>query len=95
MEVYFYAAKSVRVIFSDTRDPDKVIEFLVNHIGYKPPVKKDEKLVFKPTLYQFIMYSARKINVIIDGNSVVISGNYMMIRKLLKLLKQWKVENGI
>ena len=85
--VYFGSNKAVRVIFSDIRDTDKIITFLVNQIGYKPPIKVNKKLVFKPTLYQFIMYSARKIKVLIDGNSVVISGNFMMVRKLVKTLK--------
>ena len=85
--VYFFSNKSVRVIFSDIRDTDKIIKFLVNQIGYKPPKKVNNKLVFKPTLYQFIMYSARKIKVLIDGNSVVITGNFMMVRKLVKTLK--------
>jgi len=85
--VYFISAKSVRVIFSDVRDSDKIIGFLISQIGYKPPVKVNDQLVFKPTVSQFIMYNARKIKVLIDGNSVVISGNYMMIRKLLKTIK--------
>jgi len=85
--IYFYASKSVRVLFSDIRDTDKIIMFLVKQIGYKPTKKINGRLIFKPTLYQYIMYSARKIKVLIDGNSAVISGNFMMVRKLVKILK--------
>ncbi len=85
--VYFISAKSVRVIFSDLCDSDKILEFLISQIGYRRSVKVNNQVVFKPTVFQFVMYSARKIKVLIDGNSVVISGNYMMIRKLIKTMK--------
>ena len=43
--------------------------------------------MFKPSLYQFIMYSARKIYAAVDGTSVIISGNFMFINKLIRIIK--------
>ncbi len=85
--IYFYANKSVRIVFGDIRDADALMEFLVTQIGYTISVRQDNALVFRPTLYQFIMYSARKIHCVIEGNAVTISGNYMFILKLMKLVR--------
>ena len=85
--IYFYANKSVRIVFSDIREVDKLLEFLITLMGYNPSIRQDNTLIFKPTLYQFIMYSARRIKSVIDGNSVIITGNYMFVVKLIKLIK--------
>ena len=44
----------------------------------------------KPSLYHFILYSARKIRAVFDGNAVVLTGNTMYIRKLLKVLRSFQ-----
>lgn len=85
--VYTFASKSVRILFSDVRDPDKLMEMLTTHIGYKPPVKKGDQIIFKPSLYQVLTWSAREIKVNIDASSVTLFGNYMMINKLLRTMK--------
>lgn len=85
--IYFYANKTIRVIFEDIREVDELLEYLVTQIGYQAPVKVNGQLEFRPSLYQFIMYSARKIRTSVDGNSVIISGNVMFIRKLIRIIK--------
>ena len=85
--VYAFSSKSVRILFSDVRDPDKLMEMLTTHIGYKPPVKKGDQIIFKPSLYQVLTWGARKIKVNIDGSSVTLFGNYLMINKLLRTMK--------
>ncbi|OGV60966.1 MAG: hypothetical protein A2283_09955 [Lentisphaerae bacterium RIFOXYA12_FULL_48_11] len=88
--VYFYSTLSIRVVFDDVRNIDQLLEFLVAQMGYKPPVKDDDHIVFMPSAYHFIMYSARPIRTQIDGNSVVISGNYMFVRKLIRIIKSFE-----
>ena len=85
--VYTLASKSVRILFSDVRDPDKLMEMLTTHIGYKQPVKKGDQIIFKPSLYLVLTWGARNIKVNIDGSSVTLFGNYMMINKLLRTMK--------
>jgi len=88
--IYLYANKAVRILFNDIRDVDLLLEFLVVQIGYTTPYKKNNQLIFKPSLYNFFMYSARKIKTRADGNSVIITGNYMFINKLLKLIRAYE-----
>ncbi len=85
--IYFYANKSIRITFDDIRDVDGLLEYLVTGIGYRPPARREGRLVFKPSLYQFILYSAREIHARVDGNSAVISGNLMFILKLIRMVK--------
>ncbi len=48
--IYFYANKSARIIFDDIRDVDNLLEFLVAQIGYRPPKKAKNSLIFKTLL---------------------------------------------
>lgn len=88
--IYFYANRSIRIIFDDIRDVDHLLAFLVSQIGYGPPEKEKNVLIFRPSSYQFFMYSARKIRALIDGNSVVITGNYMFVTKLIGLIRSYE-----
>jgi len=90
--IYFYANKSVRIVFSNIREVDKLLEFLITLMGYNPSIRQDNTLIFKPTIYQFIMYSVRSIKSVIDGNSVIITGNYMFVMKLIKLIKSCETQ---
>jgi class 3 adenylate cyclase len=85
--IYFYANKAIRVIFDDLRDVDGLLDYLVTRIGYHSSVREGGQLMFKPSLYQFIMYSARKIYASVDGTSVILSGNYMFINKLTRIIQ--------
>jgi len=88
--VYFYSALSIRVVFDDIRNVDQLLEFLVTQMGYKTPFKDNDTIVFMPSTYHFVMYSARPIRARIDGNSVVISGNYMFIKRLMKIITSFE-----
>jgi hypothetical protein len=87
--IYFYSTKSVRIILTDIREIDNVLEFLVTQIGYNRPKREGNFLIFKPSVYQVVMYTFRSIKCYIDGNSVVITGNFMAIVKLLKMIKSY------
>lgn len=88
--VYFYSLKSIRVIFDDIRGVDRLLDHLASQIGYSRQLRENNTLILKPSLYHFIMYSARKIRAVFDGNAVVLTGNTMYIRKLLKVLRSFQ-----
>jgi hypothetical protein len=83
----FYSAKSVRVLLEDVRHADELLEFLVSQIGYGPAKKQGRELIFKPSAVQFIMYSARTIRAVVDGSSIILSGNMMFVRKLVRVIR--------
>lgn len=85
--IHFYASKSVRVVFDDVRDVDSLLEFLVARIGYRAPLRTDDGLVFRPSLRQFILYSARAIRARSDGSSVILTGNTMFVVKLIRMIR--------
>ena len=84
--IYFYSEKKIRIIFNDIRNVDSVLDFVADQIGYNSIIKMHDKIIYKPSVYNFIMYSARKIHVQIDGSSVILHGNYMFIKKLLRMI---------
>nr|NQU92165.1 adenylate/guanylate cyclase domain-containing protein [Bacteroidota bacterium] len=77
----------IRVRFEDVRDVDKMINLVVRKAGFREPVKQGDDLVFKPTIYNFLIWSAQKTRVNINGGDVTISGSYLFIKKLKKILK--------
>jgi class 3 adenylate cyclase len=90
MAVYFYSMRSVRITFDDIRAVDRLLDFLASQIGYTRQIRERNTVVLKPSLYHFIMYSARKIRAVFDGNAIVLTGNTMYIRKLLKVIRSFE-----
>jgi class 3 adenylate cyclase len=90
MAVYFYSMRSVRITFDDVRAVDRLLDFLASQIGYSRRIGEHNTVTLKPSLYHFIMYSARRITAVFDGNAVVLTGNYMYIRKLLKVIRSFE-----
>jgi class 3 adenylate cyclase len=88
--IYFYSMKSVRIVFDDIRAVDTLLDSLASQIGYSRHLKEANTILLKPSLYHFIMYSARKITAVFDGNAVVLSGNYMYIRKLMRVIRSFE-----
>ncbi len=81
---------AIKVNFGDIRGVDNVINLIIQKAGFKEPAKKGDNLVFKPTLYNIIFWSSQKMVVNINGNNVIISGSYLFIRKVKKLLKAYE-----
>ncbi|MEW6665127.1 MAG: adenylate/guanylate cyclase domain-containing protein [Thermodesulfobacteriota bacterium] len=90
MAVYFYSMRSVRITFDDIRAVDRLLDFLASQIGYTRQISEHNTVILKPSLYHFIMYSARRIKAVFDGNAVVLTGNFMYIRKLLKVIRSFE-----
>ena len=88
--VYFYSMKSIRIVFDDIRAVDHLLDFLASQIGYSCHLRENNTMILKPSLYHFIMYSARKIRAVFDGNAVVLTGNAMYINKLMKVLRSFE-----
>lgn len=90
MAVYFYSMRSIRITFDDVRAVDRLLDFLASQIGYSRQIGEHNTVILKPSLYHFIMYSARRIEAVFDGNAIVLTGNYMYLRKLLKVLRSFE-----
>ena len=63
-----------------------MFEYLVGELGFKPPIRQGKSLVFRAKLSTFLMWSITKFSVRIDGNSVVVSGQALFVKKLTRLL---------
>jgi len=81
---------SVKIHFEDVRGVDEMISFIIQQFGFKPPVKKNGQLVYKPSAYNFWMWWTQKMKVAINGNHVTISGSFMFLRKVRKMLKSYQ-----
>lgn len=66
---------------------DQLLNFIIQSYGFSSPVKKDKQLVFIPTRHGRILWSTQKMKVAIHGNTVTISGSFLLIRKVKGLLK--------
>jgi class 3 adenylate cyclase len=81
---------AMKITFEDVRGVDDLINLIVQKVGFKKPYKKNDNLVFNPTLFNIIFWSTQKMVVHIDGNNVIISGSYLFIRRVKKMLKAYE-----
>ena len=49
------------------------------------------QMIFKPSLFQIIMWSSSSIKARIDGNSIYLIGNIPIIRKLEKMFQSHEI----
>jgi hypothetical protein len=81
---------AVEIKFEDVRGADQLLSYIIQRFGFNPPVKKDNHIVFKPTLYNSIMWSTQKMKVAINGNTITISGSFLFLRKVKRMLKSYQ-----
>jgi len=81
---------AVEIKFEDEGGADKLMGDLVKRFGLKPPVKKKGQFIFKPTFYNLLMWSTQKMRVSINGNYATISGSFLFLRKVKKMLKSYQ-----
>jgi hypothetical protein len=81
---------AMKVTFEDVRGVDKLLNLVVQKVGFRKPYMKDGDLIFKPSMYNIVMWNTQKMIVNISGNHVIISGSYLFIRKVRKLLKAYE-----
>jgi TIR domain len=84
---YMYTLGSICVTFKNIRDVDRIFEYLVSEMGFKPPERENEALVFKATLTSILLYSVLKLRVTIDGNRVLLTAPAPIIRRISKRLQ--------
>lgn len=80
----------VNIRFEDVRDTDQLISFIIQRFGFRPPERRNGQLVFRPSVYNLVMWSSQKMRVAINGNHMTISGSYLFLRKVKKMLKAWE-----
>lgn len=81
---------AVEIKFEDIRGADKLLSYIIQRFGFNPPVKKGAEIIFKPTFYNVIMWSTQKMRVTINGNYATISGSFLFLRKVRKMLKSYQ-----
>jgi|GEM_PF-1632020 len=81
---------AVEIKFEDVRGADKLLSYIIQRFGFKPPVKKGDEIIFKPTFYNLIMWSTQKMRVSINGNYATISGSFLFLRKVKKMLRSYQ-----
>lgn len=87
------AFTTLRVIFSNIRHVDSILEYFIEQMGYKTAIKEKGYLIFKPTVSKFVrdffIGFPNKIRVRVDGNSVIITSTIPAVRRLEKQLKSF------
>ena len=91
ISIYYMAFKAIRISFNDIRDVDKVLEYFVDQMGFKSPLHVKKQLIFKPTLFQIIIWGSSSIKARLDGNSIYLTGNIPIIKKLEKMFKSYEI----
>jgi class 3 adenylate cyclase len=80
---------AVMIKFEDVRGADHLLSYIIRRFGFSAPQKKGEEIVFKPTLYNRLFWMTQKMRVSIHGNHVTVSGSYLFLRRVKKMLTQY------
>jgi class 3 adenylate cyclase len=80
---------AVMIKFEDVRGADHLLSYIIRRFGFSAPQKKGEEIVFKPTLYNRLLWMTQKMRVSIHGNHVTVSGSYLFLRRVKKMLRQY------
>ena len=84
LAVYTLSLKTIRIGFLDVRDVDKVLEYFVEQIGFKPPKRVGEHLLFRAKPMTILMWNVFKIKATINGNTIILTGPLRMVMKVKK-----------
>ena len=83
---YMYTLGSIRVSFKDIKSVEQVLEYLVSEMGFKPPTREKDVLIFRATLTTILLYSVLKLRVTTDGNRILLTAPLPIIRRIRKRL---------
>lgn len=93
LTAYYIAFTTFRVIFSHIRHVDNILEYFIEQMGFKQPIKDKGYLIFKPTFSKFIrdllIGFPAKIRVRVDGNSVIVTSTIPVARRLEKQINSF------
>jgi len=93
LAVYTLSLKTIRIFLFDVRAVDKILEYFVEQIGFKPPIKDGNNLIFKAKLMTTIMWNVFKIRARIDGNMIILTGPLGMVRKFRKQIQSFSAQD--
>lgn len=91
LSILTYALTSIKITFEDIRDVDKVLGYFVEQMGFKKPIYLDKQIIYKPTFTQIFLWGSSKVRARVDGNSIYLTGNIAIIKKLEKMFKSYEV----
>lgn len=90
---FFILRDAIEIKFRDVRGADTLISYVIQQFGFRPPIRQNGQIIFKPTLYNRLMWQTQKMRVTINGNKMAISGSFIFLRKVKKMLKPYLKEN--
>jgi len=80
---------AVEIKFEDVRGADNLLSHIIQRFGFNPPIKKGDEIIFRPTLYNRFFWMTQKMRVSIHGNHITVSGSYLFLRRVKKMLAQY------
>lgn len=80
---------AVEIKFEDVRGVDHLLSHIIQRFGFNAPQKHGEEITFRPTIYNRIIWMTQKMRVSIHGNHVTVSGSFIFLRRVKKMLRQY------
>lgn len=89
LSIFIFSLRTIKITFSDIREVDKVITYFVEKLGFKPPFKEGNELIFKAKPMTVIVWNVVTIRARVDGNIIILGGPLIMVNKLVEQLKTY------
>ena len=71
------------------RHVDKVLEYFVEQIGFKPPTRVGENLIFRAKPMTVLMWNVFKMRATANGNTIILTGPLRMVMKFRKQIQSF------
>ena len=81
---FFCSFVTYRISFKDVRDVDSLLEYFIRDLGFRAPRKTGDVLVFRATWWNILCYNVFRLEAIVSGNRVVVTGLTPLMRRLRK-----------
>ncbi|NQU06865.1 MAG: adenylate/guanylate cyclase domain-containing protein [Calditrichaeota bacterium] len=92
MSMRTVSLRTLRIEFEEVKNITHILEYFFTQLGFKPPVKSVNTLTFKAKPSTIITKNALTVTARLDGNRVIITGTYALIRLFQKQLLSFSSE---
>lgn len=84
MGTYSFMLTTLRISFPDLRDVDTLLDYHIPDLGFRPPHRQGDDLVFRATLWTTLNFHILRLRARVAGNTVLLTGPAPIMRRLRK-----------
>jgi len=85
-----FAERKIHFELTNTGDTERVLGIILSHMGYRSAVKNGNTLHFKPYAANILIFGLRCFYAQITPGGITLSGPYLYMSKLIKMIQRYE-----